>query len=87
MIVKVTGWYTADPWVPPFYARVRATTEEAQTDPYSESIARRLLVEHINNEAGLIEDASTFTWRDLADDETVPEEDRIYRYYEMQSIP
>lgn len=78
MNVQVRGWFTG-----PFRARVRVLTVEAEANPNAEQNARTLLEECCWNEASVGPDFSTFTWRDLEDDQTVPVSERAYRYYEV----
>lgn len=83
MIVQIRGWYEGDIPNSPFRARLRVLTEDAEANPYMDTNARTLLEECCWNEASLPPNFDTYTWRDLADDETVPEEERAYRYYEV----
>lgn len=76
--VQIRGWYLGA-----FRARLRVLTSEAEANPYMETNARTLLEECCWNESSMGPDFDTFTWRDLADDETVPVSERPYRYYEV----
>lgn len=78
MNVQIRGWYEG-----PFRARVRVLTADAEANEHMETNARTLLEECCWNEASLPPNFDTFTWRDLADDETVPVSERAYRYYEV----
>ena len=83
MTVQLSGWYDEENgW---YVGRVRTLTEDLNSNQYKEGACRRFLEEFMPNEFGVDPDPGTFTRRDLADDESVPEEERVYSYVEMHS--
>lgn len=84
MTYKVWGWYVPDPGY--YIVRVSTLTEPVNEHPEMTAVYRRVIEEFMPNEFGLEPDPTTFTRLDLAeDDETVPEAERGYTYYEMHS--
>lgn len=82
MTYKIRGWY--DPEADNYRVRVRTLTEPLEGPPQWDSAYKRILVEFFPNEFNLDGNPDTFTRVDLAeDDETVPESERGYTYYEM----
>jgi hypothetical protein len=67
-------------------ARVRTLTEPLNEHPEMDGVYQRILEEFIPNEFSLGPDPDTFSRRDLADDESVDEEERAYTYYEMRAL-
>lgn len=79
----LSGWYDEEhDW---YVGRVRTLTKPLIEHPEMDGVYRRVLIEYMPNEHNVDADPETFTRRDLADDETVPEEEREYTYYEMHS--
>lgn len=84
MTYKVSGWY--DPEADNYRVRIRTLTEPVNEHPEMDGVYRRLIGEYMLNEFNLDPNPDTFTRLDLAeDDETVPESERGYTYYEMTS--
>jgi len=83
MTYKIWGWYDEENgWS---VGRVRTLTEPVNEHPEMDGVYKRILEEFFPNEFGIDVNPDTFTRRDLADDESVPEEERAYTYYEMHS--
>lgn len=79
----LSGWYDEEnDW---YVGRVRTLTAPLIEHPEMDGVYRRALIEYMPNEHSVDADPDTFVRRDLADDETVPEEEREYTYYEMHS--
>jgi hypothetical protein len=83
MTYTITGWW--DPETGVYTARVRTLTEPLTDHPEMDGVYRRVIEEYMPNDAGLDPDPDSFVRRDLADDETVPEDEQPYTYYEMHS--
>jgi len=81
MTYKVWGWYVPD--AGHFIVRVRTLTEPLTEQ--LDAVYRRTIEEFMPNEFNLDADPGSFTRLDLPDDETVPEAERGYTYYEMHS--
>lgn len=82
MTYKINGWYDAE--ADNYRVRVRTLTEPVNEHPEMDGVYKRILVEFFPNEFSLDGNPDTFTRTDLAeDDETVPETERGYTYYEM----
>lgn len=82
MTYKIFGWY--DPTAGWYIVRVRTLTEPL-TDQL-DGVYRRTIEEFMPNEFGLDVNPDSFTRLDLAaDDETIPEAERGYTFYEMHS--
>ncbi len=83
MTYTIWGWYdvTGNYYV----ARVRTLTEPVNEHPEMDGVYRRAIEEWMPNEYGVDPDAESFTRVDLPDDETIPETERGYTYYEMHS--
>jgi hypothetical protein len=84
MHFKLSGW--VDEETGQSVARVRTLTEPLIEHPEMDGVYRRALEEFIPNEFSLDPDPDTFSRRDLADDESVDEEERAYTYYEMRAL-
>lgn len=83
MTYTIWGWYDEEG---DYHAtRVRTLTQPVIDHPEMDGVYLRVIGEFMLNEFNVEPDASSFTRRDLADDETVPEEERPYTYYEMRS--
>lgn len=65
--------------------RVRTLTQPVIEHPEMDGVYRRAIEEFMPNEFNLDPDPTSFTRRDLVDDESVPEEEREFTYYEMHS--
>lgn len=82
MTYKIWGWY--HPTGGYYIVRVRTLTE-----PLTEQLVavyRRSIEEFMPEEFGMDADPDSFTRLDLAeDDETVPEAERGYTYFEMHT--
>lgn len=83
MTYTITGWWDPDTGI--YTARVCTLTEPLADHPEMDGVYRRVIEEYMPNDAGVDPDPDSFVRRDLADDETVPEEERAYTYYEMHS--
>jgi hypothetical protein len=83
MHFKLSGWYDDD--AGKYVGRVRTLTEPLIEHPEMDGVYLRALVEYMPNEFSVDADPDTFVRRDLADDETVPEEEREFTYYEIRS--
>jgi hypothetical protein len=83
MTYTISGWY--DPEADNYVVRVRTLTEPLIEHPEMDGVYRRAIEEFMPNEFSVDPDPDTFTRRDLADDETVPEDERPYTYYEMHT--
>lgn len=84
MTYKISGWYDAE--ADNYRVRVRTLTEPLGGGPDWDGVYRRTIEEYMVNEFSLDANPDTFTRVDLAeDDETVPESERGYTYYEMTS--
>lgn len=83
MHYKITGWENEDPAM--YVVRVRTLTEPLLEHPEMDGVYRRAIEEYFGNEYGVDPDPDSFTRRDLADDETVDEDERAFTYYEMHS--
>lgn len=80
MTYTISGWYEGDLY------RARVVTLTLDLDEHPEMIGvyqRVLRDEFIPTETGADANPDSFTRRDLADDESVPEEERPYSYLEM----
>lgn len=83
MTYTIWGWYDEEG---DYYAtRVRTLTQPVIDHPEMDGVYLRVIGEFMLNEFNIEPDSSSFTRRDLADDEGVPEEERPYTYYEMRS--
>lgn len=83
MHFKISSWQDEDTEL--YVVRVRTLTEPLLEHPEMDGVYRRAIEEYFPNEYSIDPDPDSFTRRDLADDETVPEEERAYTYYEMHS--
>lgn len=83
MHFDITGWQDEGSGL--YVVRVRTLTEPLIEHPEMDGVYRRAIEEHFPNEFSIDPDPDSFTRRDLADDETVPEDERAYTYYEMHS--
>jgi hypothetical protein len=84
MTYRVWGWYV--PEAGHYIVRVSTLTEPVIEHPEMDGVYRRVIEEFMPNEFGLDADPGSFSRLDLdADDETVPEAERGYTYYEMHS--
>ena len=83
MHFKLSGWYDDD--AGKYVGRARTLTEPLIEHPEMDGVYLRALVEFLPNEHGVDADPDTFVRRDLAGDETVPEEERAFTYYEIRS--
>lgn len=82
MTYKIFGWYDIEGNY--YVVRVRTLTEPLTEQ--LDAVYRRTIEEFMPNEFGIDADAATFTRVDLAeDDETIPEAERGYTYYQMHS--
>lgn len=84
MTYRIWGWY--HPAGGYYIVRVSTLTEPVNEHPEMDGVYRRAIEEFMPNEFGVDADPGSFTRLDLAeDDETVPEAERGYTYYEMHS--
>lgn len=82
MTYRIWGWYVPD--AGHYIVRVRTLTEPLTEQ--LDAVYRRSIEEFMPNEFNLDADPDSFSRLDLAaDDETVPEAERGYTYYEMHS--
>jgi hypothetical protein len=84
MHYKIIGWYDVD--AGHYVVRVITLTAPVIEHPEMDAVYRRAIEEWMPNELGTDPDPESFTRLDLAeDDETIPEAERGYTYYEMHS--
>ena len=84
MHYTIWGW-TGEPPDTLHYVRARCLTEELDAEPVLESVVRRGIEEYMINDFSVEADPGSFTRRDLAGDESVPEEEWPYTWLEMHS--
>lgn len=83
MHYTIIGWLDEETGLT--IVRVRTLTQPVIEHPEMDGVYRRVIEEFMPNEFGLDPDPESFTRRDLVDDESVPEEEREFTYYEMHS--
>ena len=83
MHYTIEGWYDEETGL--HVVRVRTLTQPVIEHPEMDGVYRRAIEEFMPNEFSLDPDPESFTRRDLVDDESVPEEEREFTYYEMHS--
>jgi hypothetical protein len=77
----IKGWYEGEKYV----AQVRCLTKDIVDFPEFVQTYRRILVEFIDNEFGVEQETTGFLRTDLADDETLPEPERLYSLLRLET--